>query len=134
MALINCPECGHDVSDTAESCPNCGYSISHYLPRPRRTTLHTVKRYSYNFFLIILGVLFLLPSMFALIVFPFFGIFCAFLSVGMIMAGIQDKGTQTGPCPYCGHSVNVPAKSETFRCPHCGKISSHLGSYLERID
>ena len=25
MALIKCPECGHDVSDTAASCPNCGY-------------------------------------------------------------------------------------------------------------
>lgn len=28
MALIKCPECGHDVSDKAESCPNCGYKIS----------------------------------------------------------------------------------------------------------
>ena len=27
MALINCPECGKEVSDSAEMCPNCGYSI-----------------------------------------------------------------------------------------------------------
>lgn len=27
MALMKCPECGHDVSDKAESCPNCGYKI-----------------------------------------------------------------------------------------------------------
>ena len=27
MALIKCPECGHDVSDTAETCPNCGYRL-----------------------------------------------------------------------------------------------------------
>lgn len=26
MALINCPECGHQMSDTATKCPNCGYS------------------------------------------------------------------------------------------------------------
>lgn len=26
MALINCPECGHQMSDTAKRCPNCGYS------------------------------------------------------------------------------------------------------------
>ncbi|MCM1309952.1 MAG: zinc ribbon domain-containing protein [Bacteroides sp.] len=26
MALINCPECGHQMSDTAKKCPNCGYS------------------------------------------------------------------------------------------------------------
>lgn len=31
MALINCPECGKQVSDVASSCPNCGYPISHYI-------------------------------------------------------------------------------------------------------
>ena len=25
MALIKCPECNHEMSDTAKSCPNCGY-------------------------------------------------------------------------------------------------------------
>ena len=25
MALTPCPECGHQVSDTAASCPSCGY-------------------------------------------------------------------------------------------------------------
>ncbi|MBU9720883.1 MULTISPECIES: zinc ribbon domain-containing protein [Bacillaceae] len=25
MALRPCPECGHSVSNKAESCPNCGY-------------------------------------------------------------------------------------------------------------
>ena len=28
MALIKCPECKGQVSDTAESCPYCGYIIS----------------------------------------------------------------------------------------------------------
>lgn len=27
MALIKCPECGREVSDTAKSCPSCGYFI-----------------------------------------------------------------------------------------------------------
>lgn len=27
MALINCPECGNQVSDRAHQCPNCGYPI-----------------------------------------------------------------------------------------------------------
>ena len=27
MALIKCPECGHDVSTKAYSCPNCGYVL-----------------------------------------------------------------------------------------------------------
>lgn len=28
MALICCPECGHAVSETAESCPYCGYPVA----------------------------------------------------------------------------------------------------------
>lgn len=28
MALITCPECGKEISDTARSCPNCGYPIT----------------------------------------------------------------------------------------------------------
>lgn len=27
MALIKCNECGHTISDKAESCPNCGCPI-----------------------------------------------------------------------------------------------------------
>lgn len=27
MALINCPECGKEISDKAASCPNCGCPI-----------------------------------------------------------------------------------------------------------
>lgn len=28
MAMINCPECGREVSDKASSCPNCGTPIN----------------------------------------------------------------------------------------------------------
>lgn len=28
MALIKCPECGREVSDSAKACPGCGYAIS----------------------------------------------------------------------------------------------------------
>ena len=27
MALINCPECGKEISERANSCPNCGFPI-----------------------------------------------------------------------------------------------------------
>lgn len=27
MALIKCPECGHDVSSNATACPNCGNPV-----------------------------------------------------------------------------------------------------------
>ena len=28
MALINCPECGKQISDKAAACPNCGAPVS----------------------------------------------------------------------------------------------------------
>lgn len=28
MAIINCPECGHEVSDRAKTCPHCGVAIA----------------------------------------------------------------------------------------------------------
>lgn len=28
MSLINCPECGKEISDKATNCPNCGYPIN----------------------------------------------------------------------------------------------------------
>ena len=31
MALIKCPECGHQVSDSADTCPQCGFCISQYI-------------------------------------------------------------------------------------------------------
>ncbi len=27
MALIQCPECQHNVSDSALACPSCGYKL-----------------------------------------------------------------------------------------------------------
>ncbi len=32
MALINCPECGCEISDKAASCPHCGVPIAAEAP------------------------------------------------------------------------------------------------------
>lgn len=34
MALINCPECGKQISDKAKTCPECGYPISQEPQQP----------------------------------------------------------------------------------------------------
>jgi len=34
MALINCPECGRQVSTAAKVCPNCGYPVSEKVSQP----------------------------------------------------------------------------------------------------
>ena len=33
--LIKCPECGHEVSDTAKACPNCGFAVSEYVEKQK---------------------------------------------------------------------------------------------------
>lgn len=37
IALIKCPECGREISDTAEKCPNCGYPLIEETPYPIST-------------------------------------------------------------------------------------------------
>jgi len=38
MALIDCPECGRQVSTAAKSCPNCGFPVAEKLPEARTAT------------------------------------------------------------------------------------------------
>src|SRR5262245_62028963 len=33
MALINCPECGKQVSTAAKACPYCGYPVAEHVPQ-----------------------------------------------------------------------------------------------------
>ena len=37
MALINCPECGKEVSSVAMSCPSCGHPIAEPNQPPTQT-------------------------------------------------------------------------------------------------
>ncbi|HBC21308.1 MAG TPA: hypothetical protein DC009_04315 [Porphyromonadaceae bacterium] len=38
MALINCPQCGHTISDKAKQCPKCGHIIAHNTSVPQDNT------------------------------------------------------------------------------------------------
>ena len=45
MALINCPECGKQVSDAAAACPGCAYPLSQATqqqPKPKQAPKETV--------------------------------------------------------------------------------------------
>lgn len=45
MALIDCPECGKQVSDAAKSCPGCGYPISSNDRQIREKKPQSIKSY-----------------------------------------------------------------------------------------
>ena len=36
MPIINCPECGKQVSDRAVQCPNCGFGVNSFLLREKQ--------------------------------------------------------------------------------------------------
>ena len=45
MALINCPECGKEISDAAASCPHCGYPIKGPLPKSAFYSKEEIERF-----------------------------------------------------------------------------------------
>jgi uncharacterized membrane protein YvbJ len=67
MALIDCPECGRSVSDSAASCPNCAYPISG--SGHTQTIQETAKVYKgqivLSYVVMIVGFIILIPSCFA---------------------------------------------------------------------
>lgn len=43
MALITCPECNHEVSDTALACPHCGYQVKKDFESPQQVEVTSIK-------------------------------------------------------------------------------------------
>lgn len=133
MAMVTCPECGKEISDSAPSCPHCGY-IKAPTENLRSTKLSEPKK---NKFLgiayIVCGVAAIIGGIFTIaIIIGFFAIIGGgvFVSLGID----QLKGVQSGSCPYCGNSASVKARAKTYKCPHCNKISSKKEMSLEAIE
>lgn len=42
MALVICPDCGHEISENADICPNCGFPLQKFLEENRITNIHGV--------------------------------------------------------------------------------------------
>ena len=138
MALINCPECGKQVSDTASVCPNCGYAISNIdkdftpivtkLSEPMRRDFRKVPT-------IIISVL-LLGFIILTIVNWRIGLFFLAITffVGAIILFATAKKYQQGDCPYCGTALNFDVgSSKTFKCPKCGNVGKRNETTLESI-
>lgn len=132
MALIQCPECGKEISDQAASCPNCGYAIN-TAPKVIRTELGPVERSAgAGTMWICAGVITLLMGLF--LISAIIGIFMIIGSFGMIGYGSsRKKGMQKGKCPYCGNEITVVVGNKTHKCTHCKKIMNQTADHLETV-
>lgn len=135
MALINCPECGKQVSDTAPACPNCGYDLTQ---KPIDFTpvikpLSEAKRKNYGTMVAeIIGSIILLAIGVATVG-AGIGIILIILGVaGFFVALSTGKKYQQGECPYCGELLNVPVPSSgNIKCPKCNNVSKRTDTSLE---
>ena len=53
MALINCPECNHQVSNTALDCPSCGTTLN----KPTRSFIGKIFKWVFILFNLLMFVI-----------------------------------------------------------------------------
>lgn len=127
MALIQCPECGKQISETTPTCPHCGYRLNAPL-KIKPTRLGTIEKN------ITLGVLYIFSGIIGAYIFFLFGIFFFIPLAGamiLLIIGINNIiGMRSSMCPYCGKLGKISKSSEGYKCSVCKKRSIKKGEYL----
>ena len=139
MALISCPECGKQISDTTPSCPHCGYAFSvsgaemGIGPKPTKIS-ETKKSLGVGLALTILGLFCTVVATFGTFLFLPIGILCFIPALALVGAGWQKiTGTQEVYCPYCGKLGTLNKSAENYKCLVCKKRSVRDGEYLKPL-
>ena len=99
MAIIECPECGKEISSHAENCPHCGYPINkktpvyHHSDAPEREyNYRTISSFISAGVILIIGICFIVSGLVQKKVpagpFVGMGIFMIVMSVVGVLIGI----------------------------------------------
>lgn len=137
MALIKCPECQKEISDTAPSCPNCGYVLSNTskedIVKITPTKIQEIQPNKVNGILYItMGVCSIFVGLFLLTI--IIGILVIFTGMFLIYLGKSYMHTsKQGVCPHCGATILLSDKDSDVKCHKCKKSSSVDNSYLKPI-
>lgn len=135
MALINCPECNHGVSDTADTCPNCGYNLTSLRKNPhvpKISSLSKKKTKGLSKSLVsIIGSCILIAAGIPLAALGIGVILIILGIVGFFMALTEVNKYQYGACPYCGTELRVKSGNVDFKCPVCNNIGKQTETTLE---
>lgn len=138
MALIACPECGKQISETTPSCPHCGYQLAEQVRAASlsKTAIGALTVNKKKGISTVIGssvILLLSPIGFAFFLIP--GICLVIFSLIGIGSGINDiKGTYMVTCPYCNKESKAVKGFEAFKCPICKKHSVRKGEWLEPVN
>ncbi len=135
MALISCPECGKQISDSTPTCPHCGYRFSADAAAPPSPT--EIKPSKSN---VPVGAIKTLSGIaIILISIPFIGvfglgIFSMIAGVVLLCAGFADiAGMHDVICPYCKSSGKIAKGAKSYKCPTCKKRSVREDGYLKPV-
>ena len=138
MALIKCPECNREISDTAEACPFCGCNpkkIEQFEKKvislgdvPSRTKTRGLALMVMSLVAFPVGI-----ATVALII----GIFIIIGAIYMFIVGFSllTEKKQEGNCPYCGERLNVPKtdSEKMTKCPVCNNLIKQTANTFENI-
>lgn len=138
MALISCPECGKQISDTTPSCPHCGYILStgvNTVPVPVPTKIEESNdTYESGVGFVAVGVICLVASIFLCIFTFVLGLPALLVSIVIISSGrSRMKGVLKVHCPFCGKSGKLEKTMDGYKCPTCKKRSVRDGEYLKPV-
>ena len=141
MALMNCPECGKEVSDQAYSCPHCGYVVaSSSSPvqsgTPIKPTL--VGPQNRQVFLgstgTVVGMLMIGAGiLLAFVLLPLGIVIAAVGAVLLTKANAAAVGTHDIVCPYCKTPGTIETPAQSYRCPACSKKSVKRDGYMHPV-
>lgn len=139
MALIICPECEKEISDTANSCPHCGYKLSND-SNFKKTEVHSLPAKkgvgAGNLFI---GIILLITGIITMFLLGIFGIIIGIIEIGIGLTLIKSgkdnaKGTlQEANCPYCGKDITFAEDKTRIECMHCKQVSIKNNNYLTPI-
>lgn len=121
MALVNCPECNNEVSNTAEVCPKCGFDLKNREPfevvsNPTSESFYNKKEARGE----LIGAICCISVGIPLV--PFIiGIFFILIGVWCLIkySSVKQTKLRKGNCPYCDTELIVPWTSNAFTCPVC---------------
>ncbi len=139
MALVRCPECNHEISDTAEACPHCGYKLAEKREEQKDNPFVPVesplsKKKASGLSNAILGMIggCILIAVGIPLVAIGVGVVLIILGIVAFFGSMTDyKKHQYGKCPYCGTELKVVAGNTSFKCPVCNNVGKQTETSLE---